>query len=215
MNIYFLFQVVGISLSGALAPGPMTASAISWGVRSRWAGIWFALGHAMMEFPLILLLVVGMDQILKMESVKIAIGLTGGVFMIWMARGMLRPPRSGLNISNGKKEKGPFLCGILLSAGNPYFLIWWATIGLAIATQAAEYGVLAFICFALLHWSCDLVWLGALSWASFKGGQILGEESLQKILKICAVILMIFAVRFILDASLAWLGIFLNPTYTP
>ena len=48
----FLFKAFVISLSGVLAPGPMTAAAVGHGVRSRHAGALMAVGHAVVEFPL-------------------------------------------------------------------------------------------------------------------------------------------------------------------
>ena len=51
--LLFLFQVFGISLSGALAPGPVTAAAITLGARHRFAGTLMALsGDAVERVPL-------------------------------------------------------------------------------------------------------------------------------------------------------------------
>ena len=66
------------------------------------------------------------------------------------------------------------MIGIILTGANPYFLVWWATVGLALTTQAVELGLLAFALFSVVHWLCDLVWLEALSLASHKGTELLG-----------------------------------------
>ena len=55
--LLFLGQVVVISLSGVMAPGPVTAAAIGMGARSRYAGMLLAIGHGIVEFPLMILIV--------------------------------------------------------------------------------------------------------------------------------------------------------------
>jgi len=94
----------------------------------------------------------------------------------------------------------PLLTGVLLSATNPYFLLWWATIGLALATTAANLGIWAFALFAIVHWLCDLVWLCALSWASFKGSMLLGPRVGRIVLAICAAAMLVFGLCFVYKA---------------
>jgi threonine/homoserine/homoserine lactone efflux protein len=60
--IGFLVTTVAISLSGAMAPGPITAAIPAVGTRSRHAGVLVALGHLAVELPLILLLVAGIGK---------------------------------------------------------------------------------------------------------------------------------------------------------
>ncbi|TFG49810.1 MAG: hypothetical protein E4H40_02360, partial [Candidatus Brocadiia bacterium] len=98
----------------------------------------------------------------------------------------------------------PVAAGILLSAGNPYFLLWWATIGLKLATDARSFGILAFPLFAITHWTVDCVWLLALSWASFKGKKLLGQESYHIVLKVCSAAMFFFSLKFIYDSIALW-----------
>jgi threonine/homoserine/homoserine lactone efflux protein len=199
--VFFLFKVVGISLSGVMAPGPVTATAISMGARSRYAGMLIAVGHGIVEFPLIILIVLGMGRILKLPTAQIVIGLAGGAFLLLMAVQMFRSLRSAEEQQQAKATKSaPLLAGIILSAGNPYFLLWWATVGLALATYATSMGVWAFVVFAIVHWLCDFIWLSALTWASFKGSVLLGPRSLHVVLLICAVALLFFGLFFIYKA---------------
>ena len=79
--------------------------------------------------------------------------------------------------------------------------MWWATIGLGLATRAGELGIWAFVLFAVVHWLCDFVWLGALSWASYKGSTLLGERNLRIVLLICSVALIVFGLIFIYDGG--------------
>ncbi len=199
--LFFLIQVVVISLSGVMAPGPVTAAAVAMGTRSRWAGTLIAIGHGIIEFPLMILIMLGMDKLLKSTNAKIIIGLAGGVFLVIMAIQMLRNLRSAEKEQAKVTKSTPVLAGVILSVGNPYFLLWWATIGLALATTAKGFGIWAFGLFAVVHWLCDFVWLGVLSWASFKGSGLLGPRSQRIVLLICSVFLLVFGVVFIYNAG--------------
>ena len=198
--LLFLFKVVAISLSGVMAPGPVTAATIAMSARSRYAGMLIAVGHGVVEFPLIVLITLGTGGILKLPSAQIIIGLAGGAFLLLMGFQMLWALRSAGQFEAKFSSRTPVLTGILLSATNPYFLFWWATIGLALATTAAELGIWAFALFAMVHWLCDFIWLSALSWASFKGSVLLGPRSGRIILSICAFAMVAFGLNFVYKA---------------
>jgi len=89
-----------------------------------------------------------------------------------------------------------------ISVANPYFLLWWATVGLTLTSQAMEYGLFVLVLFVLVHWMCDLGWLEVLSFAGFKGSQAFGNRSQQVISMTCAVVLLGFGVKFIYDAAI-------------
>ena len=199
--LLFLVQVFFISLSGVMAPGPVTAAAIGMGARSRYAGALIAIGHGVVEFPLMILIVLGMGRILKLPTAQIVIGLAGGAFLLMMAVGMLKSLRSAEQQETKVAKSAPMMAGIVLSAGNPYFLFWWATVGLALATTATGIGIWAFALFAVVHWLCDFVWLTILSWASFKGTGLFGPRGQRIVLLICAVALVFFGLFFIYNAA--------------
>ena len=204
--ITFLVKATAISLSGVLAPGPMTAATLAAGTRSRNAGALIALGHAAVEFPLMLVIVAGAGKLFELESVKLAIGLAGGAFLLLMGVQLLIAARRGNAGPGVSDRRHPFLIGIVLTGANPYFLIWWATVGLALATQAVELGVAAFVLFAVIHWLCDLVWLEMLSLASHKGTELLGGRIQQIVLVICGVMLLGFGCSFLYEAGSGFLG---------
>ena len=206
--VLFLGQIIGISLSGVMAPGPITAVAIATGARNRFAGVLMALGHGMVKFPLMIVIVLGAGHFLQTEPARIGIGLVGGAFLLFMGIQMLRSLRScNLQETVGAKQ-GPLMAGIVLSGGNPYFLVWWATVGLALATKATSLGVWAFVLFAIVHWFCDLVWLTLLSWASFKGSHWFGDRVQQGVLLICGGALLLFGMYFLYDALKACVSLY-------
>ena len=183
-----------------MQPGPITATVITMGARNRWAGTLLALGHGIIEFPLMVFIILGLGRYFELPKVKIAIGLAGGIFLILMGTQSLLSLRAKVDTEFKALKGKPILAGIILSASNPYFLIWWTTVGLALATQATAWGIWAFVLFAITHWLVDLIWLQILSWASFKGSAFFGERGQRRVLIICSAALFFFGVFFIFSA---------------
>ena len=198
--LFFLVKVFIISFSGAMQPGPVTATAIIMGERSKYAGALMAIGHGIIELPLMVMIVLGADALLKSNFTQMLIGLTGGVFLMLMSTQMLISLKTPDDQQSKYEKSRPVIAGLLLSASNPYFLLWWATIGLALATNAKQLGIWAFVLFAIVHWACDIVWFQALSWASFKGTKLLKRKISNKILLACSIALSGYGLFFIYSA---------------
>jgi len=196
----FLIQAILISLSGVMGPGPLTVVVIGKGSKSPYAGAMISVGHAIVEFPLMVLILVGLGPVLQHVTAAAVIGLAGGLVLLWMAWGLLRSLRAGI-AEETHRESSPLVAGILMSAGNPYFLVWWATVGATLVFQAWAYGVWQFIVFAVIHWSLDLVWYFFLSSASYRGTKLLGDRFLIGIRLLCGALLLYFGIRFVLDAA--------------
>jgi threonine/homoserine/homoserine lactone efflux protein len=199
--VAFLFTATTVSLSGVMAPGPMTAATFAAGTRSKHAGVLIALGHAVVEFPLMVLIIAGAGRLFQQEPVRIGIGFAGGAFLVFMGVQLLNALNSATDTATDTESRHPFVTGIVLTGANPYFLIWWATVGLVLATQAVELGPLAFVLFAVLHWLCDLIWLECLSFASFKGAECFGHRAQQCISLVCGIMLLGFGAKFVCDAG--------------
>jgi len=183
-----------------MQPGPVTAAALALGSSNRYAGLLLAAGHAVIELPLMIAIILGLDEWFKNQSVQIAVGLGGGIFLLVMAVQAMLGLRTRTDIGPSPSRTRPFLAGVILTASNPYFLLWWATVGLALAAQAKLLGIFAFVLFALVHWSVDLLWLHLLSWASFKGSIVFGGRSRRIIMFICSIALLFFGVFFIFNS---------------
>ena len=196
----FLAQAVALSLSGVLAPGPMTAATLALGTRRRHAGAWIALGHGVVEFPLMGLIMAGAGLWMQTRSFQISVGLAGGIALVALAGMMLASLRRPTAPTSFSQTQGPVWTGIVLTGGNPYFLLWWATVGLALTSQALELGMLAFGLFALIHWLCDVLWLEILSIASYQGAKLLGPRTQVVIQAICAVAMIGFGGWFVWEA---------------
>lgn len=199
MLITFLFKAFLISLSGVMAPGPITAVTVSKGTEHPLAGISVAMGHTLVEVPLMMLIMIGLDKFLKIDSVKIIIGILGGLFLLKMGLGLLK------NAANSKVGQDsfnytPLQSGIVLSIANPYFLIWWATIGAMLIAEANHFGIFGVILFMLVHVGCDFCWYIFISTLTYKGGQFFGQKLQQILFTICGLFLLFFSGKFIYDA---------------
>jgi len=206
-TLTFLASAVVISLSGVMAPGTLTAATIAQGTRSKNAGALIAIGHAIIEIPLIFLLILGFGIVLKSQKTQIAIGFAGGGVLPldghWDTPTTFEKP----DTPPGQATKPALsLRALSLSIGNPYFLLWWATVGLNLALKARALGALALVLFAIVHWLCDLVWLHLLAWTSFKGSALLSPGRQKIVFGICAVALVFFGTKFIYDATTLWFG---------
>ena len=196
----FLLEAIIISLSGVIAPGPVTAVTISKGTKSPHAGAMIALGHGIVEIPLMILILYGFGDILKITYVKAIIGSLGGLFLLKMGLDLLKGIKQAkIDSSNGPSS--PLRAGIILTLANPYFLIWMATIGSILIFRSYAFGLLGFTMFMIGHWSCDFLWLYFLSALSFKGGQFFGKKLQQVLFAICGVFLLFFSAKFIYDTA--------------
>ncbi|GAH35748.1 unnamed protein product, partial [marine sediment metagenome] len=142
----FLLEAVLISLSGVMAPGPITAVTVSKGTKSPHAGAIIALGHGIVEIPLMILILYGFGDILKITYIKAIVGLLGGLFLLKMSLGLLKGIKQ-TKIDSSKNPHSPLMAGIILSLANPYFLIWWATIGSILIFRSYAFGMFGFAIF--------------------------------------------------------------------
>jgi len=203
-----------IGFSGAVMPGPVLAMTITHSVRQGfWAGPLIVLGHGIIEVALVAALLAGLGPLLGLDAVAGTIGVVGGLILLHMAVGMLRGlPRASLaavTSGQGVVKRGPVADGLLLSAANPYFILWWATVGLSLLVVARDprWGALGVVVFYLGHISADLVWYGLVSLAVAKGRRWLGDGIYRVIIGCCAVTLLGFSVYFGVGAARMLLGL--------
>ncbi len=196
----FLLEAVLISLSGVMAPGPVTAVTVSKGTKSPHAGAIIALGHGIVEIPLMILILYGFGDLLKITYIKAIIGLLGGLFLLKMGLGLLKGIKQ-VKVDSSNDPSSPLRAGIILTLANPYFLVWMATIGSILIFRSYAFGLLGFTIFIIAHWSCDFLWLYFLSALSFKGGQFFGKRLQQVLFLICGVFLLFFSGKFFYDAA--------------
>jgi threonine/homoserine/homoserine lactone efflux protein len=160
-----------------------------------------SLGHAVIEVPLIVLLYFGFARFFENDLVQFALCLLGGGMLIWLGAGMIRSRREV--VSQGRDlSYSAFTAGIVMTALNPFFMLWWATVGILLVMkfmafwEAAAVGLTVFI---IVHWMCDLVWLSFVSVTVNKTHHLWGTK-VQEIVFIAAGSLMAgFGVWFVIS----------------
>jgi len=194
-----LASVVVISLSGAIAPGPMLAVTLSKGYRSPWAGLQVALGHAAIEVPLILLIAFGFASFLELPVVQVALSFVGGGMLIWLGVNMFRSrsdPAHGRDL-----PYNAFVSGILASGLNPFFIVWWATVGGMLIARILPFGAWGLASFTLAHWCCDALWYSLVSVFIFRSHSFWGQQFQQVFFIVCALFLGGFGIYFIVSGT--------------
>ena len=189
-----------IALSGALMPGPLLTITISESSRRGVsAGPLMILGHGILELVLVLALLYGAAPIFLREDVFVGISLTGGVILLWMAYTMIRGLphlRMGTD-ANVKENRNLVTTGIILSAANPYWLIWWATIGLGYIMYSSKFGAAGVAAFFFGHISADITWYALVSYGVVKGKHLFTDQGYRRLIGGCAVFLVVFAGYFL------------------
>lgn len=200
-----LVTVTAISLTGVMAPGPATAVTITKGASRPGAGALVALGHGIIEIPLIIVIGLGFATVLTVPAIRVAVGLAGGAVLIWMSVGLLRT-KEQMPIEHREVKSGCVLAGLTTTAANPYWFVWWVTVGAALVASASTWGMLGIAAFAVAHWACDFGWLSFLSWGVFTSRRLWTPRIYRAILVACGVVLAGFGVYFIVSTllSLGW-----------
>ena len=195
LTLFFTSFVV--AFSGAMMPGPlMTATISESAIRGPWVGPKMIAGHAILEILLLITLFFGLEPVFKNEWFFVIVSLAGGGIMIWMATGMFHsiPELEIKTGTSSAKRNNLYLSGILMSLANPYWIIWWATIGLGYVMISKTHGVTGVIFFFLGHIFGDLVWYSGISFAVGKGRRFFSNRTYKILVGACAVFLFGFAV---------------------
>jgi threonine/homoserine/homoserine lactone efflux protein len=198
-----------VALSGALMPGPLLTVTIGESPRRGYgAGPLLVLGHGLLETALVAALIFGLAPLLRTRTMFIITATAGAGVLTWMAWGMFRSlPELTLHTAGQAAErKNLVAAGILLSLANPYWIIWWVTIGLGYMTYSLKFGIWGIVFFFSGHILADLVWYGAVSTAIWKGRGFLSDRLYRFVIAGCAVFLVVFAAVFLVSGLRTWLG---------
>lgn len=198
-----LFSVIVISFSGVMMPGPMFAVTLAKSYKSPLAGTQIALGHAVIEVPLILLIYFGFAQFFENSIVRLVLSVLGGGMIIWLGISMFRARVEV--VQKGKDlPYNSFTAGILTSVFNPFFLLWWATIGSMLIMRILDFGTIGLIIFIIVHWLCDLVWLSLVSVVIYRTHALWGRKIQEWLFIACSLLLVGFGLWFLISGIQWW-----------
>ena len=189
-----------VAFSGAIMPGPLLTATISESAqRGAVAGPILVIGHSLLELAMLVAILAGVKKFLGMDGVFVGISLSGATVLLAMAVGMFRSlPSLSLDFEPKERVGGRLVVrGAAMSIANPYWTIWWATIGVFYVALNLERSVFAVAAFYLGHISGDLVWYSAVSIGVAKGRRLLTDRLYRWVVGVCAGVLAIFAFIFV------------------
>jgi len=199
--LLFLAIVAFISLSGVIMPGPVFAATISKGYKDGRAGLKIAAGHAAIEIPLIVAIFFGLGVFLENRVVLLGIGVLGGALLIYLGGEMIRK-RKEMITQGTDTPYGSFAAGVVTTAANPYFFLWWATVGATLIAGAAEFGRVMLPLFALVHIGCDFAWEHLVAFSIFRTKGLWDERKHHFLFLTAGVLMLAFGLYFILSSML-------------
>jgi threonine/homoserine/homoserine lactone efflux protein len=191
----FLASVLLISLSGVLMPGPLFAVTIKKASKSKAAGALIAVGHGIVEFPLIFLIFFVLSQFEIPNVVQVAVGIVGGFLMIFMGLQAYRK-RHIQEEAIVELKKESVLAGIWTTAANAGFILWWLTIGTTLILNAKLFGMLGFSVFAGVHWLVDFSWYTVVALLIFKSQRFWTPRTRMGITLFCVAVFIGFGAYF-------------------
>jgi threonine/homoserine/homoserine lactone efflux protein len=197
----FAIMVIVISASGVMAPGPLFAANVSHGLRGGTkSGIKMAVGHTIVEFPLVILLGVGVFSLEIFPEFRTMISIFGAITLFAFATVQIKTVLQKKDSITSNSKQGPLVTGIVLSGLNPFFIIWWLTIGFKLISDAmliwAFSGILVVF---FLHIWMDFVWLGGVSFLASKSSRILSNRNYKILMIGLSLMLVYFGITFLTD----------------
>ena len=196
-----------VALTGALSPGPLLTFTIYKSLKQKrgyLAAIYILLGHATIEFTLIIALLAGASLIFQNIIFLTLVGFIGGIFLViygvFAIRGVLKTDFETNftleeNIVKGYKGNS-YVGGILVSLSNPFWTFWWAVIGLSlmVSFDITLLMPIEILLFFIGHELGDIVWYLPISIFVYYGGKSLNPRIYKYVLIGCGVFMIVFGV---------------------
>ena len=209
MGIAAVFVLSFITaLSGALMPGPLLTVTIAQTARKGFlASVFLVLGHSLLELLAVVGLWFGLGHFLKIKPVIGTIAVLGGAVLLWMGWGMIRDARREVldvrtDVDGGAAPAGgilrnPVITGAVVSISNPYWIIWWATIGLTFFAALSQNVLTIVGTFYVGHIMGDIIWYLAVGAAVATGRRVLSPAIYGIIVQICGMFLIFLGGLFL------------------
>jgi threonine/homoserine/homoserine lactone efflux protein len=199
--MYDIFQMVFlgfvIGLTGALAPGPTLVATINASINGDWmTGLKVSLGHAIVELFIVILILLGLATV-ALPYTSVIAGVGGIALVVFGALTIVGSRQATMHTSPSQPVANPYLAGLVTSAANPYFWIWWLSIGSAMVIAGLEGGLVLAGAFMIGHWTADTVWYTLVSSGVSQGRTFLSDTAYRKIMIFCGIFLILFGIYYL------------------
>ena len=204
-QLFFLFwSAFVVALSGALMPGPVLTATISEVMKRGFkAGPLIVAGHAILEIALLAAVVAGLGPWITRNTTMGVVGIGGGALLVLMGIQMAVTAGKAADSAMSSRAdpasaiRGPVLTGILTSLSNPYWALWWATIGLNFAAIALKNGLAGLASFYTGHILADLAWYSLIAAAVASGRKICPRGVYVALITVCGIVLVALGIYFV------------------
>jgi len=191
-----------IGFSGAASPGPLLAFSIKETLKNGWkAGPLIAIGHSILELFIVIGIAVGINQLFNSELIAKTISLFGGIMLIILGIQTIvsnkKVPISLDAKSTAGNSNTLLLQGALISLSNPYWFIWWVTIGATLIINSSNHGISGIVAMYIGHILADIIWYTAVSLILISGVKFLSNKFYQYLLLLCGIFLCFMGIYFI------------------
>jgi threonine/homoserine/homoserine lactone efflux protein len=204
--IFFTSFVV--ALSGAVMPGPVLALTIS-SVAQRGfrAAPLIIAGHALLELALVIALVFGLSRFIDNDFVASIIGIVGGSALIGIGVMTVIKGRHSTNpLSNpatyATRDHMLVVSGIVMSLSNPFWFLWWATIGITYLLWSLKLGAVGVVTFFAGHTLGDFGLYALVALVITKGMRFINDSVYRWMLILCGVMLVGLGIYFIVSGAM-------------
>ncbi|MHB9002807.1 MAG: LysE family transporter [Coriobacteriia bacterium] len=195
-----------VGLSGAMSPGPYLTMTIARTLQhGRTSAFLMLVGHALLEASLLVGFAFGLQHFLTRGSVMAALGIIGGAVLLLMGGSLLAGAIRGTvaldpDADTGASAVGPVAHGVLASLSNPYWTLWWATIGVTLAAKGLAIGPGGVLAFYVGHQLADIAWYGFVILAVSKGRRLLTPVVYRFLIGLLAAFLLALGARFVAES---------------
>ncbi len=200
-------QSLLIGYSGAMMPGSLLTYTLDKSIKTGpKAGLIISIGHALLEFFLVILIFLGLGKYLGTPIAQLVIGLIGGIVLILFGASMIKDIYLGKisidfkNNTNGKSGN-MLISAALISASNPYFAVWWSAVGLGLIMNAYNmFGLIGVVLFYFGHIMADITWYVFISVLISKTRNFINLKAYKIIIALLGICLIGFGVSFIVSS---------------
>jgi threonine/homoserine/homoserine lactone efflux protein len=211
LSLLFIFTTAYVvALSGALMPGPLLTVTIKESLQQGWrSGLLITAGHGLVEIALLALFALGLNRLLHLQWISMVIGIGGGLALLYMGVDICHSALRGATGLDLEQDGGgvvrlgtasrlsPLKSGLIATVANPYWVLWWFTIGILYVTQALQAGIIGLGSFYTGHILADLSWYVFVAGAVATGKRWLSTAAYRGILGVCGIFLLVLAAYFI------------------
>jgi threonine/homoserine/homoserine lactone efflux protein len=190
-----------------MSPGPyLTVTVVRTLQKGPLSASLMLAGHALLEATLLIGFAFGLHRVLQLPTVELVLAVVGGVVLLWMGMALLvgtvgrawEPEAQGAQgMSVSTRPLGAVTQGALVSLGNPYWALWWATIGVKLAADGLALGPIGVLAFFIGHQLADVAWYELVIFGVHRGRRMLTARAYGLIMRLLGVALLYIGVRFV------------------